>query len=650
MVHSHLKLLFFVVGLFLNSCVPNQQVRGRKAKLSSDSGSGLGQGATGKAPSAGPGNGSVGNTTDEILRKGKQEIRHIVDPFDGTYKTKVTIPKNYKGLLYLSGLNISSLADRLVSARFRFGREKEEITVPASIGRAPGITPSTDIEVLILDMENQPFRNIRLLYDLFDYTDYDTNNDQIEFGAGDSITEPINDPRNSGIYCRGLKLEDDPTFQISSTNDQCDTSGERCLYAYAKIRDSGLYYTSGTNKIAINPSQPAVDLNKQGYANESQSEVLKKCLPDTNHRTSNQTTLQTTLTGSNANILSYGNTAFSGAYEYRGPFRTLDRFDWEIKAGALFTDVASGVEGSGLFQYSIADTPMATASDPNIVAEGGIKSFLFPRAGKMDLKANVEYLGMSNLSDPLGLNNGNAARAIKKLVASGKTDFMDGCNIRATNYDQATNEGISSCTVSATIDLIYEQNGETRTLTSSKAVKLQLIRPSLTDYQGREVLYSSLKTCTNSQVCGTNECCFNNRCWGKELVSQCLDDVPGEGNVPVGGACSSDFQCSSLCCYPGTGVCAVHNLDLEVLCSKSPGQTCISKDFCRKENIPTCFIVKTGLNPQGQTTCALRCYNVPTFGECQNGTCQPPPTPTVPDFDPNSEGACNGAIDPPTSF
>jgi len=61
-------------------------------------------------------------------------------------------------------------------------------------------------------------------------------------------------------------------------------------------------------------------------------------------------------------------------------------------------------------------------------------------------------------------------------------------------------------------------------------------------------------------------------------------------------------------------------------------------------------VVKTGLDLQGKKTCALRCYNVPTFGECKDGTCFPPETPEIPSFDPSDPAACDEAIDPPTKF
>ncbi len=648
-LHSISKL--FILGMFLfTSCVGDGG--GLSSKRKSNSGTTADDqqasgGSDNSGNNAGPGDGSVGTITDEILVNGRSELRHIIDPFSGTYKTKVTIPKNYKGFLYLSGLNISGLNDKLISVRFRFGREREEIVIPATVGRAPGIIPQTDVEVLILDLEDQPFQDMRLLYDLYDYNDYDTNDDGTEFSNGDDSTEPTNDVRDSGLFCRGLRLEDDPTFTISSTNDKCDSAGETCLYAYAKVKDSGLYYLDNASLTAINPSEPQIDISNTGYANQTQTELIKKCLPDVDHRSSVENVLQSTTSSSSTTKVAYGDTAYNNTYTYLGPYRSLNRSFWEISGEAVFSDMsANGTEPSGLFQAALNNSPINTVGDPNGKSQGGQKSFLFPRSGKINLKPNLEYIGFTDLTDQL-----SAVRSIRSLVSAGDSEFVDGCNLRVSNYDDFTNEGISSCNISATIDLVYTDidTGEVKTLNASKDIKLQLTRASQTDFEGNEVRYSALKKCSNSNACGSNECCFNERCWSKTLVSQCLEDQPGEGNLNTGESCASDFQCSSLCCSSASSTCGIHNPGEDNFCSKSPGQQCVTKEFCRKENISTCFIVKTGFNSQGQQTCTRRCYNVPTFGECTAGVCVPPQAPDVPTFDPNNPD-CSQAQDPPTNL
>ena len=171
--NGHIFLTFWVImSLFLSSCVDNQGLSSkRKGSQKSSKGTTSGDAGDNGGQGSSPTDGSV-NTNDDQANASVAEIRHIVDPFDGTYKTKVTIPKNFTGLLYLSGLNFTSLASKIVYARFRFGRELEPVIIQGTIGRAPGITPQTDIEVLILDFQDRPFENIRLLYDLYDYNDY----------------------------------------------------------------------------------------------------------------------------------------------------------------------------------------------------------------------------------------------------------------------------------------------------------------------------------------------------------------------------------------------------------------------------------------------------------------------------------------------
>src|SRR5690606_25996678 len=129
------------------------------------------------------------------------------------------------------------------------------------------------------------------------------------------------------------------------------------------------------------------------------------------------------------------------------------------------------------------------------------------------------------------------------LVSAGDTDWMDGCNKRVSTFDSYANETIASCNVVATIEILATDNsGQEIVLNTSSKVKLQLSRASTKNYDGQEVLYSSLNSCTNSSACGGNECCFNSRCWSKEIVSQCLEEVDIIGNLATGEVCSSDYE------------------------------------------------------------------------------------------------------------
>ena len=615
--------------LFLLSCLDQEALRSQR-KVQKNLGSSSGT-VTSEIPSdpSVPFNGNIENSnpiTDGFAH-GRADLRHFVDPFDGTYKTKITVPKNLAGLLYISGINVSGLSERLIRVRFNFGREYEPIDIPATVGRAPGITPQTDIEVLILDMTTQPFNRIRLMYDLFDYKNYESSGSEV---LDDS--KLVTNPKNTNLFCRGLYLEHDPTF--SDLGGDCDSSSDTCKYAYAKIGDSLLYDSQG---FTSTPTMTQVGHSGGSYKDDSSSYDAKRCLPDNDKKSD----LELVLTGTSISTATLGVletiTMRDGISRiYKGPFRLFNESGWEIKDEAIFSQ-------KGIFRSYLGTTAMP---------EYGYRSLLFPRAGKMDLKKGTQYIGLEDK------NLTSTERKIEELTASGSTGFMDGCNIRVSKHDSFTNEGISSCNVTATIELISldpKTGVEQKILkVPNKTLKLQVIRPSLLDYTGREVLYEALKTCTNSRDCKNDECCFNQRCWSKRIVTQCREDIIDQGNLNVGESCGSDFQCSSLCCSGSTKVCAPHVNNFtdkyKVLCSKSPGQTCVAQDWCQKVDLRKCLIVKTGISVTGKQECGLRCYNVPTFADCRDGMCVPPRPFSVPAFDPLDPNRCNSAIDPPKNL
>jgi len=606
--------LMTVSMLIFTSCMSDGGNGKRKTSTENVAGgSGAGGSTDGQGSVAGDGTG-IGDGTSNLTSL--SEIRYIVDPFDGAFKTKLTIPKNFTGYLYLAGLNITRLKDRFVYVRFNFGRDLTAVEIPATINQAEGLTPQTNIEVITLDMNNKPFEAVRLSYDLFDYKDY-------RDGSGTETGDVISDPRDSNLYCRGLKLLNDPTYLKGSgnaPNGLCNESGDVCKYAYAKVLDSSLYVDGNS----LVPSEPHYDIAGSGYSQDTFSNRMKKCLPDSVNRSA----FNSAISSSSATDPQYlatdptfGSTLFAESgknYIYQGPYRTTSESLWEITGNALFTVVNSSTKPSGLFQKSFA---------PH-TAESGYRSFLFPRAGKMELTSGVEYYGSTNAFDEV--------RGLDSLVSSGDSLYMDGCSTRMQQYDSLSNEGISSCNVSATIELwVKEADGTKTKITESKDVKLQLIRSSLTNFQGEEVMFSSLKNCSSSSACSADECCFNKKCWSKELVNQCPEDVPDQDNRDTGDQCSSDFQCSSLCCS-SSGVCADHvnTSAQQVLCNKSPGQACVAQEWCRKENVRECDIYKTGTDAQGAVTCGIRCFNNQKFGDCIDGQCRPPVIPAVPAFDP----------------
>jgi hypothetical protein len=603
-----MTLILSVTALFiLSSCVQGTGAGRAKATAKSGLSAGAGAGAGSGAVDSGTGSGTTTLFTQQV------ELSHLVDPFDGTYKKKLTIPKNFKGNLYLAGLNVSSLSNKLISVRFKFGTDKQAVTLKATVGRAPGIVPNTDIQVLMIDMNSKPFARMRLGYDLYDYNDYIT----------DPTKEIVTNPRDGGLYCRGLKLEDDPTFTALNTNSTCSSTTDKCLYSYAKIVDSTLYTTTGANTVSSIPTRSQVWTESSGVRNPTVASLATNvCLPDDSTAASIDQLFD-------INFASLGSAEFpifgvAGSGIYRGPYRSINDSEWQISSSAVYN--SSTPVTFGLFQQYPLIGSMIT----------GYHSMLFPRAGKLSLNQGVSYLGST---DRIG------SRSKMLSDSTGTSNYVDGCNLRVINYDPASSEGINSCNVNASIEIFYMLDGQEVSIAIDKTIKLQLIRPSLTNFEGNEVLTSAFKRCESSSTCGSDECCFNSRCWSKDLVTQCVDQTPGIGNQEIGANCSSDFECSSLCCNQSTGACSPHNPNgaNPIFCSKTSGQQCVSQDFCQQVAVVTCKIVKAGFKPDGSAKCDLRCPAVMTYGDCRAGTCVPPVQPAVPAFDPND---CSQAVDP----
>lgn len=163
------------------------------------------------------------------------------------------------------------------------------------------------------------------------------------------------------------------------------------------------------------------------------------------------------------------------------------------------------------------------------------------------------------------------------------------------------------------------------------------------DNDGEDVLNSATQYCSSDATCSPGDCCFNGRCWDKSLVAQCMGDSPAQGNLSIGESCSSDFQCSSLCCHESTGRCEAHrtNIDNPEYCNKSPSMTCIAKEFCRKQTISECKVYKTGTNNDGSIQCNLLCFNKQIHGDCINGLCVPPVAPDPEIFDVSNPDCTN---------
>jgi hypothetical protein len=597
---------------------------------SATGGSGGGNCTTGNC--ATNGDGSVGGEDNPIP---KVEIRHLIEPKveadddAGEYKRKLTLPKNYDGKLYLAGINVSSLASKALSVRFNFGFDSNPYTIPATLSTAPGLTPQTNVEVLVMDLKGKPFEDINLLYDLFDYNEYDFSNSGNDPGA---LTEAVGNNRNDKLYCRGLSLKDDPTYSGKLT-ELCKDGDDVCKFAYVKIVDKGLIFDNPDtgNKEPIIPSELSIQSGDLGLDDDTNAIKLARCLPDdlTNNSTINifdkalatPTFIPFTL-GSGAATL------FNGSnYYYQGSYQPINISDWQISVDARFGE------------YGIFDSLIG--ADINY----GEVSKLFPLYTKFNLLSGVEYLGASGDADTL--------KTSQRTSSNTESLWMNGCNARVSSTHEITGEHIGSCNVTATIEILARDDDGTVTIVDiTDEVKLQLVKSKELDTTGVDVLLSSYQQCSSSNQCGSDSCCINKRCWNKSIVGQCIEDLPNYGNQQTGDLCTSDYECSSLCCNKIDGRCAPHDTVSEnpSYCSKPSGQSCVSQEWCQKHPVTTCDIIDTGTDALGGKTCALRCITAEVFGECtagdgnSAGTCKPPCQGQIATFNPDDPNRCDNAV------
>lgn len=585
------------------------------------------QGGTG-----GNGNGAVNDDDslggdNEVVSK--VEIRHLIEPSidedstTGDYKRKLTIPKNYNGKLYIAGINISTLSSKKVFVKFNFGYNSAPKLMEATVASAPGLTNQSSVDVLVIDLRNRPFGDIQLVYDLFDYNDYD-------FSGGSSdptvLSEPVTFNRDDKLFCRGLALKDDPTFtgQISTG---CSSSDDVCKYAYAKILDQGLVYNNGSVDVPIIPSSTSVqsDSSVNSLYEDTETIKLSRCLPDnmTGESFNYRFDLSTVFTFNYTNPV--GIAIGSETYYYKGPYRAIDSQGWDISSDAVTSTY-------GIFRNTINN-------DLNY----GERSYLFPLYFKDSLPAGAQYLGSST---PDG------SKTIQTMASSTDSLWMDGCGLRATSYNDITRENIGSCNVTASIEIITEDDeGKQTVVDTSKDVKLQLVTDSNINSSSDRVLSSEFRQCSSSNQCGSDSCCINGRCWSKTIVSQCIEDLPSYGNYETGASCSSDYECASLCCNEASGRCAPHDTISEnpAYCSKASGNTCVAKEWCEKVPVLTCGIVQGPDDENGGKTCSKRCVTVEIYADCQSqsggiGRCvSPTPAPPI-TFNPNDPNRCDDAI------
>lgn len=614
-----LLLLTFLSFLFIacnaqHSGVNNNDLQGEGSNGSIGNTNGSGVGGT---------SATLANALSEAVQVDPVvEITHLVEPqidsltSGGAYLTKLTIPKNYKGLLHLSGINLGTLNGRSVFVRFNLGVNKTPITVRADVGVIPGLISTSSVSALTMDLRNRPFADLRLLYDLYDYNDYSFD--------GVSSTETLDDAvsynRDTKLFCRGLSLEDDPTF-TGNVADGCTEGDDVCKYAYANIVDQGLIRETSLGDLSISPSRAQIQSGSAGYYNDSNTEKLSRCLPS-NPYTGVGGAYNYVLDNS-VTFSSFGNKRIIDSQTYRldWPFRLISTNEWKISP---FSNAS--INRFGLFNTnSVLDR---------------VDSYLFPRYVKYSLASGIQYLGGVEPTDD---------KTLQTTTSNGESLWMDGCNERAVTTDPVSAEHVGSCDVTASIEVFYidATTGAEVNITTSKDVKLQIVKNATLSDRDTNVIEQGFQACTSTNQCGTSECCIQNRCWDKSIVSSCYEDEVVQGNEVTGSNCSNDFECASLCCNGGT--CQPHNTNgtEPVLCSKPVGQSCVARDWCAEQPVTRCLIVKTGVDPQGAQQCALRCYTFDETGNCRNGVCTAPTQPQQPVFDETDPNRCDDACDAP---
>ncbi len=623
MLLRRLVLLLFMLN-FLGSCI---EAAGTRQTLSGSGVSGGGEAGSGNNITEEEDEDDDDDTEETV----KVELRHLVEPKvdddsdAGEYKTKLTIPKNYNGLLYVAGINISTLTESAIKVRFNFGYDSSPIDLDATITTGAGLTPQTSVQVLVIDMSSKPFRDINLPYDLYDYNSYDFS------GAGTddtALTEPVTFNRDDNLFCRGLTLANDPTYTGSLTTG-CTEEGDICKYAYASVVDKGLVAVSGAQEVPIVPSEFNYQSGDEGYYEDANDIKLKRCLPDNPVLNAFTYTFDSTYTFSGLG----DSVAIDGTtYIYQGPYSATSTSKWAITGNAikgtygLFGGVYSADDEIELSEYQY-----------------GYLSKLFPLYATTTLSKNMEYMGSSVPDEE---------KTLLTMSSSTETQYLDGCNARVTKHE-VLGEHIGSCNVTASIQIIKtDDDGNEIVIDTATDVKLQLVPATAINDDGEDLLLQSFQQCSSTNQCGSGSCCINNRCWSKSLVSSCIEDLPNYGDLETGDSCSSDYECSSLCCNQTTGRCKAHDTTSEnqAFCSKEAGQSCVAKEWCSTYSVQTCDVVDTGNDEYGNPTCELRCVNADVYGDCvsDDGTsmasCTAPCTPDVPDFDTSDPNRCDEAI------
>ncbi len=302
-LYLHSLLLGVVLGLGLTACT-QQAPRTKRGQVANNS------------------EGQESTYTGALI-----ELTQAKDPLTGNLGDKVSIPRNYSGDLELTGFNLKSLHDGNLFAKVTFGHTRIEVPlIEATVKVMPGLTADTKIDTLVLHLAKAPFKDIPLDYQLFDYSQYDFDMSSV------GVDIPVASARDENLFCRGLQLSDDPTFNKAPSLG-CKEKNDVCKYAYANIYDQ-----AANGEAAIEPDLSSSEGSPAFGTNLCQSELAQ------------------------------GPSAYA----------PLDSNDWSISGEALF----------GKFGVFLEKDSMNSGV--------GKKAFLFPRYGKLDLKSGVQYQGSNS--------------------------------------------------------------------------------------------------------------------------------------------------------------------------------------------------------------------------------------------------------------
>jgi len=487
----------------------------------------------------------------------------------GTFQEKLSISKDFQGVLYIDLKDINLFKEKLLLARFSFGRNSENpIELPLSY-----VTKSiagVEKGVLALSIPSKNFFSIPLDYQLYDYS--------LDAIAGDNAF-------HEDVYCRGLKIEDDPT----SNQTSCSKLDDRCLYTYARVDDQGLFHESSST--FIQPTELTVSQDEsRAYEFNLDPINLRRCLSD-----------QKSVYVKNKNIdIGELITLDDEGYRFKGAFKPIDPSNWGIQG-----DASWGRFGIFQAEYSLGKN-----------LELGYKSNLFPRAGKIINKSKRYYLGSKNPLDQKVITNvtGDASGS-----SAGLTDWVDGCNLRVLSRD-SLGKNIGSCNVTSNIQIFY-RDGSTEvmiysneTLEKAGQVKLQIVNNIST-----KIDVQDFNVCVTDSGCSSTSCCNEGRCWDRTKYKD-MFCKPSNSGKQTGQVCNNDTECLSACCIGSLtgngGVCA----DSTSSCKRQVGESCIHSDACDVQTGDESYYVKRLLF-DGFNGCKVYNCNIKVKLECISSRC-----------------------------